>query len=443
MGGNETEFEAQQKAGTLCLACGDIDVFQTNPGRCSRCASPRRIAHEELLSLSIAHIDCDAFYAAVEKRDRPELASQPVIIGGGMRGVVSTACYIARTYGIKSAMPMFKAKKLCPQAVVLKPDMKKYVTVSKALRDKMLSLTPAVEPLSIDEAFLDLSGTERLHGSAPAPLLARLSREVERDLGISVSVGLAPNKFLAKLASDLEKPHGFTVIGRAEAKDRLAPLPVSVIWGVGKHMRARLAKDGITHVRDLVDLPPDEALRRYGQIGTRLVALANAKDQRVVKPSRQRKSVSSERTFSQDIRDGEVLSAKAWTIAEKVSLDLKTKGLKGRTITLKLKTAQFRLMTRSHTRSTATDQAHEIFAEVETLLTPLLGKNAYRLLGVGVSGLSDCEHAHVDDQFLLEPEKNMDERNTGRAIKTEAAIDALRGRFGGDIIKKGRSLKDR
>src|ERR671911_2269195 len=213
--------------------CRDCLTLSASPlaARCTACGSPRLLRHKERDSLAIAHVDCDAFFAAVEKRDDPTLADKPVIIGGGKRGVVSTACYIARTYGVRSAMPMFKALKACPDAVVIRPNMEKYKVAGREVRRLMAGLTPLVEPVSIDEAFLDLSGTELVHQGPPALTLARFARRVEREICITVSIGLAPNKFLAKIASDLEKPRGFAVIGKTEAREFLAPRPVGLIFG--------------------------------------------------------------------------------------------------------------------------------------------------------------------------------------------------------------------
>src|SRR5438477_7592212 len=211
--------------------------------RCTACGSPRVARHAELPTLAIAHVDCDAFYATIEKRDEPGLHDKPVIVGGGKRGVVAAACYVARTFGVRSAMPMFQARRLCPAAVVIAPDMEKYVRVGREVRRMMLELTPLVEPLSIDEAFMDLAGTARLHGLDPAKALARFATRVEAAIGITVSIGLSANKFLAKIASDLDKPRGFAVLGRQEARSFLAAKPVTFIWGVGKRMQARLGHD--------------------------------------------------------------------------------------------------------------------------------------------------------------------------------------------------------
>jgi DNA polymerase-4 len=267
---------------------------QRGAKRCERCGSPRLVRHTELYRLHLAHIDCDAFYAAVEKRDNPALRDKPVIIGGGKRGVVSTACYIARIQGVRSAMPMFKALEACPEAVVIKPDMEKYVRVGRQVRAMMQTLTPLVEPLSIDEAFLDLAGTERLHGLPPALVLARFALEVEKEIGITVSAGLSYCKFLAKVASDFRKPRGFSVIGEAEAISFLAGQPVTLIWGVGKAFAATLERDGIRSIGQLQKMERGDLMRRYGTMGDRLYRLARGEDDRRVEPRQDAKSVSAE-----------------------------------------------------------------------------------------------------------------------------------------------------
>src|SRR2546421_2067318 len=281
--------------------CRDCLVDAPEGPRCPACGSPRLVRHPELDTLTIAHVDCDAFYAAIEKRDDPSLADKPVIVGGGKRGVVATACYIARTFGVKSAMPMFKALKLCPGAIVVGPDMEKYARVGREVRALMLELTPLVEPVSIDEAFLDLSGTERLHGRPPATSLAAFARRVESALGITVSIGLSANKFLAKIASDLDKPRGFAVLARDEAVAFLAGKPVGFIWGVGKVAAARLQRDGFSSVGDLQRADETDLMKRYGVEGRRLWRLSRGIDDRFVNPEREVKSVFAETTFNQDI----------------------------------------------------------------------------------------------------------------------------------------------
>src|SRR2546430_2782652 len=285
-------------------------------GRCGACSSPRIVRHAELDRLAIAHVDCDAFYATIEKRDDPTLADQPVIVGGGARGVVLTACYVARTFGVRSAMPMFEARRRCPQAVVVRPDMDKYARVGREVRALMRDLTPLVEPVSIDEAFMDLSGTERLHGVAPAKSLAGFAARVERELRITVSVGLSCNKFLAKIASDLDKPRGFAVLGGAEAAAFLAPRPVTQIFGVGKAAQARLARDGLRTVGDLQRLDQTELMRRYSAEGTRLWRLARGLDERPVRAERAAQSVSAGTTFQHHLASFRPLELQLLGLAE-------------------------------------------------------------------------------------------------------------------------------
>jgi DNA polymerase IV len=414
--------------------CRDCDTRQQMARRCMACGGLRLLDHPELDALSVAHVDCDAFYAAVEKRDDPTLADKPVIIGGGRRGVVSTACYVARTYGVRSAMPMFKALAACPDAIVIRPDMEKYKIAGRAVRDKMLALTPLVEPLSIDEAFLDLTGTERLHGHPPADMLARFAREVERDIGITVSVGLSHNKFLAKLASDLDKPRGFSVIGKAETLDFLADKPVALIWGVGKAMQERLAQDGIRLIRDIRAKEQADLFRSYGSEGARLYRLSRGVDTRCVSPDRETKSVSAETTFNEDIRDAARLSAILWNLCEKVARRLKASDLAATGVTLKLKTADFRILTRSRAGHEPTQLAKRLFEPArELLLAEANGRTAFRLIGVGSSGLAAADLADRGD--LLDTELKRD-------VATEAALDAIRAKFGHKAVLRGTGLAD-
>lgn len=410
----------------LCRDC--LDEPDTGGGRCPACGSPRLVAHRELTDLTIAHIDCDAFYAAIEKRDDPDLAEKPVIIGGGRRGVVSTACYIARTFGVHSAMPMFKALKACPDATVIRPNMEKYATVARQLRAMMRNLTPAVEPLSIDEAFLDLSGTERLHQARPASVLARFAQTVERGVGISVSIGLSHNKFLAKIASDFDKPRGFSVIGRAETRSFLAQQPVGLIWGVGKAMRARLSRDGITRIGQLQRMDEKVLASRYGSIGLRLSSLSRGEDARAVTPGHGAKSVSSETTFFEDISALAGLLPILRKLSEKVAARLKDKDIAGNTVVLKLKTAGFQTRTRSAKLADPTHLADRIFRTGHDLLEGEIDGTQFRLIGIGVTGLTEGWRADPED--LLDPEA------TKRA-RAEAAMDAIRARFGRDGVAVG------
>ncbi|MEQ1771832.1 MAG: DNA polymerase IV, partial [Devosia sp.] len=352
----------------LCRDCGHLSSAPVKPQRCTACGSPRLIAHQELTNLSIAHIDCDAFYASIEKRDDPSLRDKPVIIGGGQRGVVSTCCYIARQYGVRSAMPAFTAKKLCPDAVWIRPDMAKYVGVSRQVRALMDTLTPLVEPLSIDEAFLDLSGTETLHKASPAAVLARFAHRVETELGITVSIGLSHNKFLAKIASDLDKPRGFAVIGKAETLSFLAAHPVGLIYGVGKVFEETLRKDGYETIAQLQSAPPEDLIRRYGETGARLAKLARGEDARAVNIDGEMKSVSSETTFNTDLADFDGLSTELLALSERLSDRLKTKGIVGDTVTLKLKSAGFKLRTRARHLMIPTQLSNVLYETGKQLL---------------------------------------------------------------------------
>jgi DNA polymerase-4 len=393
--------------------------------RCGACGSPRLVRHAELGTLSIAHVDCDAFYATIEKRDDPSLAAEPVIVGGGRRGVVAACCYIARTFGVRSAMPMFEALRLCPQAKVIRPNMEKYSKAGREVRQMMLALTPLVEPLSIDEAFLDLSGTERLHGMAPARTLARFAGEVERTLRITVSIGLSCNKFLAKVASDLDKPRGFAVLGAAEAPAFLAPKPVSFIFGVGQASAARYGRDGFHRIADLQRVSEVDLMRRYGEEGRRLARLARGIDARTVSADRETKSVSSETTFERDLADFRSLERILWGLAEEVSSRLKAKELAGSTVTMKLKTADFKIRTRARSLETPTQLAGRIFAAARGLLEREADGTRFRLLGVGMSALVEADQADPAD--LVD----------GRAAQAEHAVDRVRARFGDDAVVRG------
>jgi len=378
-----------------------------------------------LHTLSIAHVDCDAFYATIEKRDDPSLADKPLIIGGGQRGVVSTACYIARTFGVRSAMPMFEARRLCPQAVIVPPNMEKYVNVGRQVRRLMLDLTPMVEPLSIDEAFMDLTGTERLHGMSPAQTLARFAKQVESELGITVSIGLASNKFLAKIASDLDKPRGFAVLSQEEAPAFLAPRPVSFIFGVGKAAQARLERDGIRTISDLQRLSEHDLMRRLGSEGSRLSRLAHGVDTRRVSPDREAKTISSETTFNQDTGDFPALERYLWRLSEKVSARLKAQSLAGSTVTLKLKTTDFRLRTRARSLDHPTQLADRIFAAGRNLLLHEATGPTFRLIGIGVSSLEETTSADMGDMI------------DGRKAHAEHAMDKLRAKFGKAAVVRG------
>ncbi|WP_391564503.1 DNA polymerase IV [Sinorhizobium meliloti] len=396
--------------------------------RCLACGSPRLLRHSELYRLTLAHIDCDAFYASVEKRDNPELADKPVIIGGGKRGVVSTACYIARIHGVRSAMPMFKALEACPQAVVIKPDMEKYVRVGREVRAMMQELTPLVQPLSIDEAFLDLSGTERLHHDPPARTLARFAKRVEQEIGITVSVGFSYCKFLAKVASDLQKPRGFSVIGQAEAVDFLKAKPVTLIWGVGKAFAATLERDGIRAIGQLQTMEEADLMRRYGTMGRRLYRLSRGLDERSVEIDGEAKSVSSETTFNDDLARQEDLVAHLRGLSEQVAFRLRKSALAGQTVVLKLKTADFKTRTRNRRLESPTRLADRIFRTGLQLLEKEVDGTKYRLIGIGVSDLVDPDLADPPD--LVDPQAS-------RRAAAEDAINRLRDKFGKTSVETG------
>jgi DNA polymerase IV len=398
--------------------------------RCPTCASPRIVAHAELDQLAIAHMDCDAFYASVEKRDRPELRDRPVIVGGGRRGVVTTACYIARISGVRSAMPMYKALKACPEAVVVKPDFTKYRAESRRILGMAAELTPLIQNLSLDEAWLDLSGTERLHGAPPALTLARLQARIEAETGLTVSIGLSANKFLAKIASDLDKPRGFSVIGGAEAQAFLAPKPVGILPGVGPAMVASLEKSGFRTVGDLARADIKLLAERFGSHGLRLSRLAHGQDSRAVNPSEERKGISAETTFNEDLSTVDALEDKLWPLCDRVARKARSDGVAGRVATLKLKTADFRSITRRRTLPVPTQTAKALFAVARELLAGEVRGSSYRLIGAGLSDFIDA--AEGLDLFADE------ER---RARSSETAIDALKKRFGAGAVVSGRALK--
>jgi len=414
--------------------CRDCLSDVSDGMRCAKCHSPRVVRHPRLHELSIAHLDCDAFYAAVEKRDNPELRDKPLIVGGGRRGVVSTACYIARIQGVGSAMPMFKALKKCPNAVVIKPNMEKYAAVGREVRTMMRDLTPLVEPLSIDEAFIDLSGTERLHGRSPARTLALLTKRIEDELGVTASIGLSDNKFLAKLGSDLDKPRGFSVLASDEAQAFLADKSVSMIWGVGKAMQRRLARDGIRTIGQLQSADKNDLIARYGSIGSRLHYLSRGEDHRNVSPHGAAKSISAETTFNTDIHALDDLERRLWSLSERVARRAKASGLAGETVVLKLKTADFKIRTRNHKLDSPTQLADRIFRTARPLLKREADGTPYRLIGVGISQLKSDQYA--DQGSLLD-------LDAGRRADAEHAMDKLRDKFGRDAIEKGLGFEQR
>ena len=390
--------------------------------------------HAALYALHIAHVDCDAFYASVEKRDRPDLAARPVIVGGGVRGVVSAACYIARLSGVRSAMPMFKALAACPDAVVIKPDFTKYVAASRQIRALMGTLTPLVQPLSIDEAVLDLSGTEALHGGPPAQALARFALAVEREGGVTISIGLAPNRLLAKIAAGRDKPRGFCVIGE-EARALLAPESVRLLPGIGPAFARKLESLGITKLGHLQALDERDAFRRLGEDGPALVRRARGEDSRVVDPTRETKSVSAETTFDTDLSATADLERHLWRLAEKLARRLREQDLAAAGVTLKLKTSRFASRTRAQRLPSPSRLPDTLFEAARALLARETGgpggTTAFRLIGIGAQPLAPGDQADLPD--LADPTRP-------KRAAAQAAVDALRLKFGAAVIGKGRGI---
>ncbi|MEM9030234.1 MAG: DNA polymerase IV [Pseudomonadota bacterium] len=393
---------------TLCRAC--LATWRNGivrPGspddRCPDCELPTLRSHPELFALTTAHIDCDAFYASVEKRDNPSLRDKPVLVGGTSgRGVVTTACYIARRFGPRSAMPMFKALRLCPDAVVIKPNMAKYTAVSSEIRQLMLELTPVIEPLSLDEAYLDLADDVRHDPTQPpAVLLARLAKQVKAQIGISISIGLAPNKFLAKLASDLDKPRGFAVIGANEAEAVLAPMSVGRIHGIGPATQAKLEARGISEIRQLQAMSDEELKAQFGRFGARLAAFVRGRDPRNVSSRRATKSVSSETTFREDLSRAEDLIAAVRPMCESVARRLQRSGYAGGTVVLKLKTSDFQVLTRNRRLATPTQRDSVLSACAEQLIAKEADGRSFRLIGIGVTDLTAADDADPPDLFGL------------------------------------------
>ncbi len=400
-------------------------------GTCPACRSRRIKSHPELHRLGIAHIDCDAFYASVEKRDDPSLRDKPVIVGGGRRGVVSAACYVARMYGVRSAMPMFKALQSCPDAVVIRPNMEKYAAAGRQIRAMMREVTPLVQPISIDEAFLDLTGTESAHRSSPATTLARLVLRIETEIGVTASIGLSYNKFLAKVASDLDKPRGFAVIGNAEAVDFLSDKPVKMIWGVGKALERKLHQDGIATIGQIRDVDPKSLMRRYGSMGERLYNFSRGIDNRRVDPDSETKSISAETTFEEDIADFQALAQILWPLCETVSRRLKKAELSAGSVHLKLRTADFKILTRSRKLGNPTQMAEILFRQGLDLLEKEADGRQYRLLGIGGADLGAADEADIPD--LADPDRD-------KAAKLERVMDEIREKLGRKAVQKGRSL---
>ena len=411
----------------LCRDCG------ADPGEalvCPTCGHRRIIRHPELLTLTVAHVDCDAFYCSVEKRDRPELMARPVIVGGGVRGVVSAACYVARMYGVRSAMPMFKALKACPDAVVIKPDFAKYTAAARQIRGLMEALTPLVQPLSIDEAALDLAGTQALHGAAPAAVLARFALAVEKQVGVTVSIGLARNRLMAKIAAGRDKPRGFCVIGE-EAPRLLAPEPVRLLPGIGPALAKKLEGMGITRLGHLQALDEGTARRRLGDEGPALVQRALGQDSRLVRPERETKSISAETTFNSDLTERAALERELWRLAEKLANRLRGSDYAAAGVVLKLKTVAFASRTRTHRLPHPTRLPELLFETARGMLAREVDGTAWRLIGIGAQPLAPG--AQADPPDLADPAQP-------RRAAAQTAIDALRDRFGAKAVVRGRGF---
>lgn len=415
---------------SICRDCDEI--FAIEPTTCSACGSTRIVSHSKLHDMGIAHIDCDAFFAAIEKRDNPSLKHKPVIVGGGKRGVVATCCYIARLHGVRSAMPMFKALKACPEAIVVKPRREAYSEASRRIREKLKQLTPMVQMLSIDEGYLDLGGTDMVHKASPAIALARLARDVEADIGITISIGLSENKFLAKTASEIDKPRGFAALSADEAPGFLSGKPIGFLHGVGKQLASKLERDGLVSVGDIQAEELRSMIRRYGETGLWLHQRANGIDNRPVRIDTERKSVSAERTFNTDISQLALLEDRLWQVCEEAALRAKKHGIEGSTLTLKLKTKEFRSITRSTTLMTPTNLAQTLFRVSRPLLEKEThGGKAYRLIGIGLSHLVD---ARWETKDLIDPQVE-------KRAKAERASDAARSKFGDAAVVTGRTIR--
>jgi DNA polymerase-4 len=423
---------------TLCRDCGrffdseirtDENISQSSI-RCRGCGSVRLVQHVELTTLTLAHLDCDAYYASVEKRDDPSLLDKPVIVGGGKRGVVAACCYVARTYGIRSAMPMFKALQLCPSAVVIRPDMDKYARATEKIEKLILNVTPAYEFASLDEAYLNLAGTDLVNHGAPARTLALLAKRIEKEVGITVSIGLSYNKGLAKIASDLDKPRGFAALGRAEARSFLRDKLALIIPGVGPALAERLARDGIRTVGDIQARGAAE-IQRYGASGAWLSAFAAGEDDRTVEVVAETKSISAEDTFERDISDAEELKLQLWPLCERVARRLKEAGLAGEVVAIKLKTWDFKQRSRSRKLADPTQLAETLLQNAISLLAPEADGTSFRLIGVGAESLVDGALADPVNLF-----SGIDDR----AAKVERVMDQIREKLGEGAIQRGRGI---
>ncbi len=381
--------------------------------------------------LTILHIDMDAFYASVEQRDRPELRGLPVIVGGvGNRGVVSAASYEARRFGVRSAMPSATARRLCPEGVFLPVRMAHYAQVARQIREIFLSITPLVEPLSLDEAFLDVRGCESLHGPA-REIGRRVKERIKADTGLTASVGVAPNKFLAKLASDHGKPDGFVVVPPEQVTEFLAPLPVGRLWGVGAKGEKRLHALGVRTVGQLAALPERVMVDHFGKSGRHLWELAHGRDERAVTPDREAKSISTETTFPEDVGDREALRAWLLDLVDELAGRLRKEGVRARTVDLKVRSSDFSTRTRALSLPDATDATDVLWRAALRLFERSVTEEVLplRLLGVGASNLT---REGMVQRLLFEDDD--------RSEALDRTIDAIRGRLGPGAIRRGSTL---
>ena len=418
------------KTPSLCRDCFNIFNYYL---RCPNCNSPRILSHEELFTLKIAHIDCDAFYASIEKNENINIRNLPVIVGGNSRGVVTTCCYIARISGVRSAMPMFKARKLCPKAIIIAPRLPYYKKISSQIKEKLIALSPAIEFVSLDEAYIDLSGTKRLHGEPPAVMLARAANDIEAVFGITISIGLSYNKFLSKIGSELEKPRGFSIIGKSDTSDILKEKSISKILGVGEKTKTYLESKGIKVISDILKFEKDYLKNSLGSFGETLWYLAQGIDNRKVTPNKKIKSISCETTFQNDQSDFKTIRSFLWDLAEKISWRLKTENLLTDRVSIKLKKTNFKVLQRSKSLKYPTNLAETIFQESASLLEKNISQRPFRLIGINLSHFSNPQKANWTANLFNSADRSLS--------STEEAIDEIRLKFGKGSIIKGRSLR--
>jgi DNA polymerase-4 len=384
----------------------------------------------------IAHIDMDAFFASVEALDNPELSGKPVIVGGtSERGVVSAASYEARKFGVHSAMPMFQARKLCTAGIFLPVRMKRYRQISRGIMECLMSFSPLVEQVSVDEAFVDLTGTGELFGE-PWEVAGKIKDSIRGQTSLSCSIGVSTCKFLAKVASEVSKPDGLTIVAPHQVEEFLSHLPIGKVPGVGERSVKELSKVGIKYVGDIKRHAPQWLMERFGKFGSRLIKISKGRDDSAVVPYIEPKSVSAETTLQEDTADIKVLARYLMGQAERVGRSLRKKGLAGRTVTLKLKDSAFRQITRSRTMSRPTQITEVIFREAEKILRGYNPRNKIRLIGVGVSNL---ESGEVGGQMnLFDDTGAMEERWRN----VDQAMDRITNQYGREALRRGRTYED-